>query len=169
MAENGRGRVLRDDRNAQGASLVTVTIEVDPLRIVVPDGHRRTISPVIFGFVPQGYDVVGKEALPRVCRDKWFNHAPTTLEELRGSGGPVLAFRNFDRDVDPGLARIRDLCRTNTPPRRAAGRIAIYNCICPRSSPHRPRTSFPGHLVSFLRRGSDSRVFSMRTRPWLPT
>ncbi len=107
----------------------TVTIEVDPYgswsRTAIPDDYACN-----FQLSPQGWDVMGKEA-PPLFTGKWFNHVPMTLEELRGRV-VLLAFRSFDRDVDPGLARIRDLQNEFGP--RGLLVIAIYNCL-PSGSP----------------------------------
>jgi hypothetical protein len=108
---------------------ITVTIEVDPYgswsRTAIPDDYACN-----FQLSPQGWDVVGKEA-PPLFTGKWFNHVPMTLEELRGRV-VLLAFRSLDRDVDPGLARIRNLQNEFGP--RGLLVVAIYNCL-PSGSP----------------------------------
>jgi len=122
---------------------LAVTLEVDPYgswsRTATPDDFACD-----FRLCPQGYDVVGKEALP-LFMGKWFHHAPTTLEELRGRV-VLLAFRNFDRDVDPGLARICDLQNEYAAQKLLV--IAIYNHL-PSSSPL-AEDIVSGHLASFF-------------------
>ena len=122
---------------------VTVRIDVDGYgswsRTAIPDDFACD-----FRLCPQGYDIVGKEALP-VFAGTWFNHEPTTLEQLRGQV-IVLAFRGFDRDVDPGLARLRAV--QNDYGSDGLQVIAIYNCL--------PTTSalaediISGHLITLF-------------------
>jgi hypothetical protein len=138
------------------AAAVTVTVEVDGYgswsRIATPDDFACD-----FRVCPQGYDVVGKTALP-VFAETWFNHEPTTLERLRGQV-VVLAFRGFDRDVDPGLSRILDL--QNEYGADGLQIVAIYNCL--------PTTSamaediIAGHLTALFEGASIAGVLDADT------
>lgn len=122
---------------------VTVRIDVDGYgswsRMAIPDDFACD-----FRLCPQGYDVVGKEALS-LFAGTWFNHEPTTLEQLRGKV-VVLAFRGFDRDVDPGLARIRDL--QNQYGSDDLLIVAIYNCLPTTSASAEDIVA--GHLTSLF-------------------
>jgi len=122
---------------------LTVTVEVDGYgswsRKVVPDDFNCD-----FRLCPPGWDVVGKEALP-LFAGKWFNHAPMTVEQLRGRV-VLLAFRNFERDIDPGLARIRNLQNEFGP--RGLLIVAIYNYL-PGSSPL-AEDIVTGHLLGLF-------------------
>lgn len=123
---------------------IAVTVEVDGYgswsRKAVPDDFNCD-----FRLCPQGWDVVGKQALPLFV-GKWFNHAPTTVEQLRGRV-VLLAFRNLDRDLDPGLARIRNLQNEFGP--RGLLVVAIYNYL-PSSSPL-AEDIVTGHLLGLFR------------------
>jgi len=135
---------------------VAVTIDVDGYgswsRTAIPDDFACD-----FRLCPQGYDIVGQEALP-VFAGTWFNHEPTTLEQLRGNV-IVLAFRSFDRDVDPGLARIRDL--QNEFGSDGLQVVAIYNSL--------PTTSalaeeiISGHLTTLFEGASIAGVLDADT------
>ena len=103
---------------------LTVKIEVDGYgswsRKAVPDDFHCD-----FRLCPQGWDIVGKEALP-LFAGTWFNHASTTLEQLRGQV-VVLAFRDLVGKTDRGLGRLRDL--QNEFSSEGLLIVAIYNCL----------------------------------------
>ncbi|UCD52741.1 MAG: hypothetical protein JSW27_08900 [Phycisphaerales bacterium] len=126
---------------------LNVTIELHPYgpwsRTAIPSDYACD-----FQLCPQGWGVVGQKA-PPLLGGRWFNHAPVTLEQLLGRV-VLLAFRNLDRDTDPGLARIRAL--QNEFEAQGLLVIAIYN--------HLPGTSrlaediVAEHLLSLLQGAS---------------
>ena len=123
---------------------ITITVEIDPYGTWSRTSTQDDFA-CDFRLCPQGWDVVGKEALP-LFAGRWFNHAPTTLEALRGRL-VLLAFRNFDRDADPGLSRICDLQDEFAPQGLLV--IAIYNHL-PSGSPA-AEDIVAGHLVSLFK------------------
>jgi hypothetical protein len=108
---------------------LTITITVDPYgswsRTTTPDDFACD-----FRLCPQGWGVVGQEALP-LFAGRWFNHAPMTLKEVRGRV-VLLTFRDFAGDRDPGLSRLQNL--HNQYGERGLLIIAAYNHL-PQGSP----------------------------------
>jgi len=108
---------------------ITITIEVEPYgswsRATTPDDFACD-----FRLCPQGWDVLGKEALP-LFAVRWFNHAPMTLQEVRGRV-VLLTFRDFAGDRDPGLTRLQNLHSQYG--QRGLMIIAVYNHL-PQGSP----------------------------------
>jgi hypothetical protein len=145
-----RGRWLTTD--AAGYYLVTdlpagrpltIEIEVHPYgpwsRIATPDDIACD-----FQLFPQGWNIIGKEA-PPLFAAKWFNHAPTTLTQLRGRV-VLLTFRHFQAAADSGLSQLRNLHDEYGP--QGLTIIAVYD--------HLPVTSplaediVAGHLAALL-------------------
>jgi hypothetical protein len=124
-----RGQWLRTD--AAGYYLLTdlpagqpITIELE----VAPYGlWSRTTTPddlaCDFQLSPQGAGLLAREA-PPLFPARWFNHAPRTLEQLKGRV-VLLAFRRFSGDADPGLARLRRIHSEYAP--RGLATIAVYD------------------------------------------
>jgi hypothetical protein len=124
-----RSQWLRTD--AAGYYLLTdlptarpITIEVE----IAPYGPwSRTTTPDDFAcdfqLSPQGWGLVGIES-PPLFATRWFNHAPMTLQQLRGRV-VLLTFRSFQGDADPGLPRLRNLHQQYDP--QGLTIIAVYD------------------------------------------
>jgi hypothetical protein len=145
-----RGQWLRTD--AAGYYLLTDLPAGRPLTVeleVTPYGlWSRTTTPDDFAcdfqLSPQGWGLIGKQA-PPLFPARWFNHAPMTLTQLKGRV-VLLAFRRFQGDADPGLARLRHLHSQYAP--QGLTTIAVYDHL-PVTDP-RAADIVAGHLAALF-------------------